>query len=343
MSKWIETSVSWLSMSLAGILALGAVTTLVQAQEGVPNDNTGMPIPESGNAIEKAIERAMISTGLDSESIAARWQDAAVWLEPSEDDPVLALFEPESKAPAKGAAVILADEGQSPASGLAGALRQPMANSGWAAMVLGLESPPYEVQEARRRRGLKSQEDTDMSAMNAANELGGKSAGEGSSVMIDVMAGDDVEALENEYRARIQESLAAAVGNLVGRGYNRVVVIGIGRAAAHATRAVITNKDRDVSELVWIAPEFGQRDLDAMKSSLGESAALKVLELHSARSSLEYGGITRRSPKQREAAFSRAGVTGYSRQPVATAEQPQPREAPALTNRISAWLSAEDK
>ena len=338
MSRWIETSVSPLGIVFAGILALGAVPVLVQAQENAPNDNAEMAATESDAAIGKAVERAMVSTGLDSESIAANWPDAVVWLDPPEEERVLALFEPEAETPAKGALVILADEGQSPASGLAAALRQPMARAGWAVMVLGLEIPPYELQEARRQRGFGAPEEAGAPKTDAADETSDKP---GESVMIDVMASDDVEALANQYRARIQKTLVAAVGNLVDRGYSRVTLIGIGRAAAHVTRAVTASEGRNVSALVWIAPKFDQSDSGALEESLGTSGALKVLELHSASSSLGNGGFAHRSPAQREAAFKRAGVTGYSRQPVAMAQQPEPRKAPALANRISAWLASE--
>ena len=323
---------------MAGLGALWAPQTLAQAQNDAQDQSAGMAGQDAETTAGAVVKRPLISTGLDSDAIARTWPDSSVWLEPPEEEPALALFEPEAETPAKGALVILADEGQSPASGLAAALRQPMARAGWAVMVLGLEIPPQEVQQARRQQGFGATEESGVPETDVADETGDKP---GESVMIDVMASDDVEALANQYQARIQKTLAAAVGNLVGRGYSRVTMVGVGRAAGHVTRAATASGGQDVLALVWIAPAFSQSDSKALTESLGESGALKVLELHSARSSLGAGGMAQRSPKQREAAFRRAGIAGYSRQPVAMAEQPQPREAQALTNRISAWLDSE--
>lgn len=338
MSKWIKKPLVQCRVILVCLVAFWASSALAQAPKEAQNQNANPTGQEAGKPSGAAVERPLISTGLDSDAIARTWPDSAVWLEPPEEEPVLALFEPEAETPAKGAVVILADEGQSPASGLAAALRQPMARAGWAVMVLGLEIPPYEVQEARRQWGLEAPEEAGAPDTDAADETGDKP---GESVMIDVMASDDVEALANQYQARIQKTLAAAAGNLVGRGYSRVVMVGVGRAAGHVTRAATASGGQDVSALVWIAPEFSQSDSKALTESLGESGVPKVLELHSARSSLGAGGMAQKSPKQREAAFRRAGIAGYSRQPVAMTEQPQPREAQALTNRISAWLDSE--
>ncbi|MAB54020.1 MULTISPECIES: DUF3530 family protein [Marinobacter] len=340
MSRWIEKTVTQGLVILACLIAFWAPPALAQAQKDAQDQSANPTGQEAEKPAGAAVERPLISTGLDSDAIARIWPDSSIWLEPPEEEPVLALFEPESETPAKGALVILADEGQSPASGLAAALRQPMARAGWAVMVVGLETPPYELQEARRQRDFGSPEDAGMPETDAADETSEKSVDD-ESVMIDVMASEDVEALASQYRARIQKALAAAVGNLVGRGYSRVAMAGVGRAAGHVTHAATASGGQDVSALVWIAPVFDQSDSKALAESLGESGALKVLELYSARSSLDAGGATQRSPKQREAAFRRAGIAGYSRQPVAMAEQPQPREAQALTNRVSAWLASE--
>lgn len=338
MSRWIEKPVMKCLVLLAVVGALWAPQTLAQAQNDAQDQSAGMIGQDAETTAGAAVKRPLISTGLDSDAIARTWPDSSVWLEPPEEEPVLALFEPEAETPAKGALVILADEGQSPASGLVAALRQPMARAGWAVMVLGLEIPPHEVQQARRQRGLEAPEEAGAPDKDAADETGDKP---GESVMIDVMASDDVEALADQYRARIQKTLAAAVGDLVGRGYSRVAMVGVGRAAGHVTRAATASGGLDVSALVWIAPEFSQSDSKALTESLGESGALRVLELYSARSSLGTGSTIQRSPKQREAALRRAGVANYSQQPIAMAEQPQPREAPALTNRIAAWLASE--
>ncbi|MDF0749371.1 alpha/beta hydrolase family protein [Marinobacter sp. 71-i] len=340
MSKWFEKPVMRFLVILASMAVFGLSSALAQAPEDARDKNAETAGQESEKPAAAAVERAMISTGLDSGSIARNWPEAAVWLEPPEEDRVLALFEPEASTPAKGALLVLANEGQSPASGLARALRQPMARDGWAVMTLGLEAPPYAIQQARRLQARAIPEEAELPG-SQAEETGNEPADESESVMIDVMDSVDVEELANQYRTRVQKSLAVAVSNLVDRGYGRIAVAGIGRAAGHVTRMAAATGSGDVSALIWIAPEFDQGDSRALAEWLAGAGTLKVLELHSSRRPPESGGTGTRSPRQREAALKRAEVAGYSRQPVAMSSQPEPREAPALANRISAWLEPD--
>lgn len=328
MSNWFEVPVTRLLLVLAIVIVGGAPAVLAQEDEESQDEETQAPAPDR--------KRAMISTGLDSEAIAARWPDAAIWLEPPEEDRVLALFQPETDTPARGALLILADEGQSVASGLAGALRQPMARAGWAVMTVGLEPPPYAMQRARRRQAATSPE---MSRGDTDNDgTGNTDAAE--SVMIDVMGSVDVDELEDRYRTRIQKTLSVAVGALNDRGYDRVAVVGIGMASGHVARMAAT-AGGDVSELIWIAPVFAHSDSAGLTEWLSEAGQIRVLELHSSRVAETAEGAGYRSPKEREAAFRRAGITAYNRQPVAMAERPEPRDAPALANRLSAWLMSD--
>jgi len=319
-SKWFEIPVIQLLIILASGFVVGAPAVLAQEDEESQSEEAGASVVDR--------KRSMISTGLDTDAIAAKWPDAAVWLEPPEEDRVLALFNPESETPANGALVILADEGQSAASGLAGALRQPMARAGWAVMTLGLEPPPYALQQARRLQAASTPADS----QEGANDVG--------SVMIDVMDSLDVEELEDQYRTRIQKALSMAVGNLEGRGYERMAVAGIGLAASHVARMASTD-DGDASALIWIAPVFDRSDSAALTDWLSGAGQIRVLELHSSRAPKTMEGVGLRSPKQRESAFRREGITTYTRQPVAMAERPEPRDAPALANRISAWLTSD--
>ncbi len=319
MSKWIERLVIPPLIILASVFVVGAPAVVAQ--------DDGEPQGEEAEASAANRERAMISSGLDSDAIAAKWPDAAVWLGLPEEERVLALFAPEADTPAQGALVILADEGQSPASGLAGALRQPMARAGWAVMTLGLEPKPYALQQAHRQQASATPEQS-----QEGDDVG--------SVMIDVMDSVDVEELEDQYRTRIQKALAMSVGHLVDRGYERVAVAGIGLAAGHVARMTGT-EGGDVSELIWIAPVFDRSDSSALTEWLSGGGQIRVLELHSSRAPKPVEGAGLRSPKQRESAFRREGIATYTRQPVAMAERPEPRDAPALANRISAWLASD--
>lgn len=327
MSKWIERPVLQF-LSIVAIALIGAPTVL--AQEAAESQG------EPANASAAEARRAMVSTGLDSNAIAAKWPDAAVWLEPPDEDRVLALFEPEVATPAKGALVILADEGQSAASGLAGALRQPMARAGWAVLSVGLESPPFALQQAYRQRRVSASEVSQESATNDTDE----DADTVGSVMIDVMDSVDVEELEDQYRTRVQKALTVAVKHLADRGYERVAVAGVGLAVGHVARMAGTADSGELAAQIWIAPVFYPGDSAALVEWVSGAKQTRVLELHSSRipERVDWAGFT--TPKQREAAFRREGIATYTRQPVAMAERPLPRNAPALANRLSAWLAA---
>jgi len=327
-SNWFGRTGIRLLLILVGGFGVGIPAALAQGNGEAPAEESGEPAEDR--------KRAMISSALDSELIAARWPDATVWLEPPEEDRVLALFEPEAGASAKGALVILADEGQSAASGLAGALRRPMARAGWAVMTLGLEPPPYAVQQYYRQQAAASPEMPERSGGNTSNE----DTDAGDSVMIDVMDSVDVEELEDQYRNRIQKTLAVAVGNLSDRGYDRVAVAGVGTGAGHVARMATGGGD-DVSALIWIAPVFARVDEENLPEWLSEAGQLRVLELHSTRVPETTEGAGPGSPKERESALRRADITSYSRQPVAMPERPEPRDAPALASRLSAWLTSD--
>jgi len=334
-SKWFERPVLTL-LILACVPVFGGGLVWAQDNEQGSEETAG-----GGESTQGPPERAMISTGLDSDTVASNWPEAAVWLEPPDEERVLALFEAEAITPAEGALLILADEGQSSASGLAGALRQPMVRDGWAVMTLGLEPPPYAVQQARRQTHDGAPEASGEPPADDSETTGGAPVVESESVMIDVIDNVDVDELANQYRTRVQKSLATAVANLTDRGYARVAVAGIGRAAGHVTRMATGADGGDISALIWIAPEFYRDDSVALTEWLSDAGQLRVLELHSARRSMEAVDRGTSTPQQREAAFRRAGLAGYSRQPVAMSPQPQPREAPALANRVSAWLGSD--
>ncbi|MEP1215270.1 MAG: DUF3530 family protein [Marinobacter sp.] len=328
MSKWFERPV----MSLFSILAISALVgaMTVQAQEAA--ESQGKPAEASA----EDTGRGMISTGLDSNAIATKWPDAAMWLEPPDEERVLALFEPEADTPAKGALVILADEGQSAASGLAGALRQPVARAGWAVLTLGLEPPPYELQQAYRQRAVSAPEESQESAAND-NDKGADNLG---SVMIDVMDSVDVEELEDQYRTRVRKALSVAVKHLADRGYERVAVAGVGLAAGHVARMAGAADSGDVAAQIWVAPVFYPGDAATLTEWVSGTGQTRVLELHSSRLPEMMEGAGVMSPRQREAAFRREGFSSYTRQPVAMPERPLPRNAPALASRLSAWLAA---
>lgn len=282
-----------------------------------------------------AIARPMISTGVDAEAIARKRPDTAVWLTGRNQERVLALFQPEQDSPAKGALVILADEGVSSASGLADALRGPLSQDGWAVMTLGLPAPPFAVQRWLRQQS-NAQPDV---AKKPTEKPPEEKADDGqSSVMINLMETETPNDALNQYRDQVVSSLTAAVDALSERDYGRIVLAGVGRAAGHVTRQA--REDGRATDLIWIAPHFYADESSGLAGLLASAASPSILELYS---TFPGDRTLDRSARERAAALERAGIAGYRRQPVAMARQPQPREARMLANRISSWLRSTSK
>lgn len=314
---------------LRGLLMVLLVLSLVPAALAQGRDENSEQGEEAASSAGER-KRPMISTGLGSEAIAREWPEAAVWLELPDNSRVLALFEPETGARAKGALVVLADESQSAASGLAGALRRPMAKAGWAVLAVGLEPAPYAVQQARRQ-----QEPDSAGGPGDEGDAGDAGGEEAESVMIDVMDNGALEDLAESYRTRVQETLAAAADYLADRDYSNLTLVGVGRGADHVTRRAVNGGS--VAALVWVAPEFEPDQSPALPKRIGDAGSLRVLELHSSRRQAD---DRTNSSADRAAAFRRAGVERYTRQTVAMAGRPEARDAPALANRMASWLES---
>jgi hypothetical protein len=289
------------------VLAVIAPWTQVYSQ-----DADGEPTPE----------RAMVSSGLDSEALAMAYPDQVVWLESERSGRALVLFEPEQTAQPKGAVLLLADEGQSANTGLAGAVRAPFAEAGWATMTLGLPELPLGVEQARKAERRQPK---------AANA---NATPKPESIMIDVMASDGLDELAEEYRARIQGHLAAAVDDLTERGYSRLVLVGVGRGAGHVITQVVGGTAGQ-ADLVIIAPEFETAERQAIIDSLKAVTSLSILDIVSSRSG---HGVA----QERQSSMKREGMTGYQQQAVAIGPRPLPRHARGLVNRITAWLQARE-
>lgn len=301
---------------IALLILLASISMFAQSQEDAP----------AGAASESAEpSRASIVTGMDAETIANRWPDSAIWLTGESMSKQLAMFEPEADARTRGAIVVLGDEGQSAASDLANALRASMSRKGWGVLSLGLEPPPFAVQQALHRQNQGVQP--------APESPPAETEEPASSVMIDVIEGTrPVEGLA-DYRARIAASLTAAVNQLREREYQRIVLVGIGWAAGHVTRQA--REDGRASDLVWVTPRFHADESAGLTEILADGSGPPILELYSTFPGDQWLG---RAAKERAAALKRAGVKEYSRQPVAVSQRPQAREADTIANRVSAWL-----
>ncbi|WP_166263422.1 DUF3530 family protein [Marinobacter caseinilyticus] len=292
-------------------------TTATAASPTSPPSANPSPMPS----------RAMVTLGLNSEALAERFPERAVWLETELYGRALVLFEPERAAKAAGAVLMLADEGQSADTGVIEALRQPLTEAGWAAMTLGLPALPLALEQSRRVRQAPR-------PVNTADEGGGASveaAAAPDSVMIDVMDDDKINALEDRYYNRVQAQLSAAVMELTRRGYQRVLLVGLGQGAMQATRQAIAGKVMTPA-VVWIAPEFDAIDRSALVDLLKSADDLPVLELTSSRARGPFA-------QARKSLMQREGIRRYRQQLVAMPPRPLPRDALQLANRITAWAN----
>jgi hypothetical protein len=274
-------------------------------------------------------QRPMVSTGVDAEAIARKRPDTAVWLTDEEQNRVLALFQPEQESPARGALLILSDEGVSSAAGLGDALRDPLSQGGWAVMTMGLPSPPVAAQQWLRQQADDLQQ-------VAAEDIEPQANDGESSAMINVLESESPDEALRQYRDRVRLALSAGMNALDEQEYERIVLVGVGRAAGHVTRHA--REDGRASNLVWIAPHFYPDESEGLTELLAAASAPSILELYSTFPGDEAGD---RSASQRAAALARAGISGYRRQPAAMSRQPRPREAQMLANRMLAWLRSE--
>jgi hypothetical protein len=244
----------------------------------------------------------------------------------------LALLTREQDSPARGALLVLANEGDTAAAGMVGALHQPMAKSGWAVMSLGLARLPVAVEYSRRQRAagmagpqMASGDEGDLP--DVGNEEEAPDA-DSDQVMIDVIEEKSAESLAEDYRARVQASLDAAVQRLMDEGYERIVLAGIGRAAGHVTRYGVDSGRAAV--LVWIAPEFSGT-AEPVSELLGGKGSWSLLDLHNPGD--------RERAVQRQAVIRRAGIAGYRRITVVAGEPPDAEHARAVASVLAASLA----
>ena len=273
---------------------------------------------------QTALDRSAVATGLGEMELSQAFPDAAVWLALEDGGRALGLFYPERKSPAQGALVILADVGANAASGLAGALNLRLVERGWAVLSIGLPAPSKPLQ-----RALEAEPDPDP---DRPGDRPGGTGGE-SSVMIDVMADPDSRTPEQIYRSRIRQSLEAAVAALTARGYDRPVLVGVGRASTHLVGAL--SGLADPRALVWVLPEFYPRDAAALADDLSSASAVAILELYAS-------GGGDEAADQRWVDLRRAGIEQLERQPVSLQRPPAPRDAHSLASRIDAWLRSPE-
>lgn len=307
------------------LLCCGPIVAAEAGSDG--ESNGGSDAGAAAGAPEPATptSRLIISTGLGTRDLVQRYPDLVVWLDAGDGDTELALFEAERSSPAEGAVLVLGGEGQSPAAALPGSMRSLLTDHGWAVMALGLPQSPL-VEDA----GKNSPPSAAGDSANAADG-GGAAPTADESVMIDVMAEPDASVRNQDYHDRLQNLLAAASDELGSRGYQRIVFVGVGRAALPVMQAAMGGAG-EPRELVWVTPQFTATGRDAWPASLEGMEQWPILDLVNVL-------VAPKPARDRAAVFRRQGVAGYEQQQVPLAEPVSGQDAPVVVNRILAWLA----
>jgi predicted secreted protein len=275
---------------------------------------------DSAPATESA-SRSLIWTGTGERSLTQTFPEAAVWLELEEGDRALGLFYPEARLPARGAVLVLSDEGETAASGVTGALAAGLASRGWAVLTLGLESPSPVLSDVLMRPVAEEP--------SAETEAGEQEAPE--SVMIDVMASESADDLEARYRSRISQTLQAGLAQLAERGYETPAVLGVGRASIHVTNQVL--EGADAAALIWVAPQFYPVDRPDLPERL-ESLSTELLELYPS------GAVDDQTKWSMGMRLRRAGMSGFERQPIPWLTPAPGTLGDGIASRVAAWLES---
>ena len=299
------------------VLALMCVApsiTLGQEESGTAGEAEGVEASESAS-------RALIWTGTGERSLIQRFPESAVWLELEEGDRALGLFYPEARLPARGAVLVLSEEGETAASGVTGSLAAGLASRGWAMLTLGLESPSPVLSEILMRPVVEEP--------SAETEAGEQEAPE--SVMIDIMASESADDLEARYRSRISQTLQAGLAQLAERGYETPAVLGVGRASIHVTNQVL--EGADAAALIWVASQFYPVDRPDLPERL-ESLSTKLLELYPS------GAADDQTKWSMGMRLRRAGMSGFERQPIPWLTPAPGTLGDGIASRVAAWLES---
>jgi len=274
--------------------------------------------------------RGAVSSGLGEWGLSRRFPEAALWLDLEGDARTLALFWPETELPARGALIVLADEGENAESGLAGPLARELAGRRFAVLTLGLAPPPAALEQTLEAPRTESEAEPEEALVEARTEIrpGEQNQSANNTATIDVMALETVGGLEDAYRERIREELAAGAAELAKRDYELIAVVGLGRGSNHVVSYAAAAQASPA--LIWVAPRFYPRDASEVVATLGSASVPRILELSS------FG-----EGMQRKADLERAGVEGFSLQSVGANASFTSRNGKALAGRISAWLRLE--
>lgn len=305
-----------------GILWLFTLALLFIPPATALGQEQGEQAGEAGDsAASESASRALVWTGTGERSLNQSFPEAAVWLELEEGDRALGLFYPEARLPARGAVLVLSDEGETAASGVTGPLAAGLTARGWAVLTIGLESPSPVLSEVLMRPVVNE----------SAAEAGDEEQETSESVMIDVMATESAEDLEERWRGRISQVLQAGLARLVERGYETPALLGVGRASIHVTNEALDGAD--AAALIWVAPRFYPVDRSDLAERL-ESLDTELLELYPS------GAVDDQSVWSIGMKMRRAGMDGFERQPIPWVTPAPESLGDGVASRVAAWLES---
>jgi len=280
---------------------------------------------------------ALISRGADyqGELLMAQFPEQARWIEGA-DRRFPALMLRETTATRQGAALIVADAGQSPGAGLTQGIRASLPDGGWRTLAISLPSDwvdPLPERVFGPRGEVVVAEEADAADDGDEADNGDEPRG----LTIDVMTRETIdEATLEAYQARAMARVDAAVADLRRAGFENLVLIGIGEGADIGTRYLLDNPvefQPGGIGLVWVAPRFRAPLDEALGETLGRGWEIPVLDLTDSRHD-------RIPAAKRKASANRARFENYNQHAVPLTDVVSAGGHKRIGHRIRGWLKA---
>ena len=266
----------------------------------------------------------------------------------SDDARFTGLFLPQQTSQQQGGAVIIPDEGRSPAQGVPSGLRRALPEYGWSTVAISLaESDPEPVPE--RIFGTRSEladqgnkggadadnQDGDSNGADSVDAQGtdkaDKATGE-PSMAIEVSQGADGSAAkaQQSWRQSSMARIEAAVALLRSSGIQNIALIGVGAGADLALRYADANAARFPSGglgTVWLDARFREPYNKPLDEVLGDAYEVPILDLYQR-------GRDDKAARSRRTAAERGGFKAYSQSAL-----PIPRHRrETARSRLGAWV-----
>ena len=257
--------------------------------------------------------------------------EATLWLE-TEEGRFPAMQTPSIRVAERGAVLLVADAGQSPAQGLVGEFHQVFSRLGWHVTSIGLPEVP--LPERPQRASTSSPEpSSDEREAEQADSSAERARSSDHAITIDlaspVPSADDTEEFEAQAQARID----AALRTVQQQTPDITLMIGIGMGAVPLTQYLAQGSPLDRVALVWLMPRFQETRAPTLAPTgwLGGSRSWPILDITDSRL-LEHG------TEARQVAMAQlAGDASYRQDDIILARGGA-GEADRLARRIHSWV-----